>query len=350
MARRKETDQLALFPGLAPAPSRSGVGEAAIPEEVAALGAALPPDVFLGGSTWSFPGWAGLVYDRPYSETKLAREGLAAYARHPLLRGVGIDRTHYTPVEAADLAAYAEQVPEGFRFLVKAHEACTLARYPDRPRYGAQRGLENPLFFDPVYAADEVVRPYVEGLGAKGGALLFQLAPQDLGGPERFAAALYAFLSALPRGPVYAVELRNRELVTSDYADALAAAGACHCHNVHPRMPDVRAQAHLAQPTSTRPPLTVVRWLLADGMTYETAGRLYAPFSRIAAPDLAARRAVADLSREAREAGRPFLCTINNNAEGSAPLSVAELAKEIVADAADAAGDLSDITEYPGAG
>jgi uncharacterized protein YecE (DUF72 family) len=346
MARRKETDQLALFPGLAPAPPRGGVGEAAVPEEVAALGAALPPDVFLGGSTWSFPGWAGLVYDRPYSETKLARQGLAAYARHPLLRGVGIDRTHYTPVEAADLAAYAEQVPEGFRFLVKAHEACTLARYPDRPRYGTQRGLDNPRFFDPVYAADQVVRPYVEGLGAKGGALLFQIAPQDLGSPERFAAALYTFLAALPRGPVYAVELRNRELVTSDYADALAAAGACHCHNVHPRMPDVRAQAHLAHPPPSRAPWTIVRWLLADGMTYETAGRLYAPFSRLAAPDAAARRAVADLAREAREAGRPFLCTINNNAEGSAPLSAVELAKEI---AADAAGDLSDISEYPGA-
>jgi uncharacterized protein YecE (DUF72 family) len=332
MARRKETGQLAL-PGLTPVLRESGVGAAPVPGEVAELGGALPPGVFLGGSTWSFPGWAGLVYDRPYSATKLAREGLAAYARHPLLRGVGIDRTHYTPVEPADLAAYADQVPEGFRFLVKAHEACTLARYPDRPRYGAQRGLDNALFFDPMYAADQVVRPYVEGLGGKGGALLFQIAPQDLGSPERFAAALYAFLSALPRGPVYAVELRNRELVTSDYADALAAAGACHCHNVHPRMPDVRAQAHLAHPPgASRAPWTIVRWLLGDGMTYETAGRLYAPFSRMAAPDAVARRAVADLAREAREAGRPFLCTINNNAEGCAPLSAVELAKEIAAD------------------
>jgi uncharacterized protein YecE (DUF72 family) len=223
---------------------------------------------------------------------------------------------------------YAAAVPEGFRFLVKAHEACTIARYPDRPRYGAQRGQANPLFLDPAYTAEVVVAPYVEGLGEKGGALLFQFAPQDLGGPERFAAALYGFLAALPRGPVYAVELRNRELVTADYADALAAAGACHCHNVLPRMPDIRAQARLAG--SERAPWTIIRWLLGPGMTYENAGREYAPFNRLAAPDPAARKAVADLARAALAAGRPFLCTINNNAEGSAPLSIVELAREIV--------------------
>jgi hypothetical protein len=39
---------------------------------------------------------------------------------------------------------------------------------------------------------------------------------------------------------------------------------------------------------------------------------------------------VADLTREAVAAGRPFLCTINNNAEGCAPLSAVELAREIV--------------------
>jgi uncharacterized protein YecE (DUF72 family) len=340
MARRKETEQLQLFPGSEPekAVRGAGVGAAPVSEEMAALGRELPAGIHLGGSTWSFPGWAGLVYDKRYAESRLAHDGLAAYARHPLLRAVGIDRTHYAPLEAAEFAVYAADVPDDFRFLVKAHEACTLASYPDRPRYGAQRGQQNPLFLDPVYAAEAVVAPYVEGLGEKGGALLFQFAPQGLGGPERFAAALYGFLSALPRGPggpVYAVELRNRELVTADYADALAAAGACHCHNVLPRMPDIRAQAHLAHPAgAARAPWTIIRWLLGGDMTYETAGRAYAPFNRLAAPDPAARRAVADLAREARAAGRPFLCTINNNAEGCAPLSIVELAAEIVADEA----------------
>jgi uncharacterized protein YecE (DUF72 family) len=337
MARRKEQDQLALF-AFAPVaePERRGVGAAAPSEEVAALGRELPPEIHLGGSTWSFPGWAGLVYDRSYPPTKLAREGLAAYARHPLFRAVGVDRTHYSPVEAVELARYLEQVeqaqeamPAGFLFLVKAHEACTLARFPDHARYGAQRGRENTLFLDPKYAADQVVAPFVDGMGVEAGALLFQFAPQSLGRPAEFAARLHAFLAALPRGPVYAVELRNRELLTADYGDALAAAGACHCHNVHPRMPDVRAQERLTG--SGRGPMTLVRWLLGPGLTYEEAGRRYAPFNRLAAPDPAGRLAVAGLAREALAAGRPFLCTINNNAEGSAPLSAVELAREILA-------------------
>jgi uncharacterized protein YecE (DUF72 family) len=270
------------------------------------------------------------VWDRSYSQSKLAREGLAAYARHPLFRGVGVDRTHYSPVEAAELAVYREAVPPGFQFLVKAHEACTVARWPEHERYGIHRGQANPLFLDPAYTTDQVVAPFVEGIGAGGGALLFQFAPQSLGSPGQFAERLGTFLSALPRSPVYAVELRNRELITAEYGEALATLGACHCHNVHPRMPDIRAQARLTG--SDRGPMTIIRWLLGPGMTYEEAGRRYAPFNRLAAPDPGSRRAVADLARAAETAGRPFLCTINNNAEGSAPLSAVELAREIVGD------------------
>jgi uncharacterized protein YecE (DUF72 family) len=322
-------------PGAAPgwaapaaAASASAIVGAAAPEpEVARLAGRLPAGIHLGGSTWSFPGWAGLVYDRVYPPARLAHHGLAAYARHPLLRAVGIDRTHYRPLPAEELAKVAAAVPGDFLFLVKAHEACTLASFPDHPRYGAERRRPNPRFLDPGYAAAEVVAPYVEGLGDKGGALLFQFAPQDLGPPRRFASRLGAFLAALPRGPIYAVELRNRELLTADYAAALAAGGACHCLNVHPRMPDVRVQAHLAGAAAA--PLTVGRWLLGSGATYEAASKRFAPFNRLAAPDPAARRALAELAREALAAGRRFLLTVNNNAEGCAPLSIIEFAQEL---------------------
>src|SRR5436305_1316810 len=100
MSRRKgSTDQLALFPGL-DEPEREAVAPAPVPAEVAALGRELPSEVRLGGSTWSFPGWRGLVYDGRHSESVLAHAGLAAYAQHPLLRAVGRDRTHYAPPRA----------------------------------------------------------------------------------------------------------------------------------------------------------------------------------------------------------------------------------------------------------
>jgi uncharacterized protein YecE (DUF72 family) len=323
-------DQLQLFPGLAPEPEPRGVVAAELSEEIHELGRSLPEDVYLGGSTWSFPGWRGLVYEGKLTESKLAHEGLAAYAQHPLFRCVGVDRTYYAPLPSEDFAEYAAQVPDDFRFVVKAHEACTVSRWPDRPRYGAQRGQVNPLFLDAAYTSDQVVGPFVEGLGAKAGALLFQFSPQDLGVPERFAEELRGFLCALPRGPAYAVEVRNREILTPAYADALAEARACHCHNVHPRMPDVLTQARLAGTERPRTPITIARWLLGPGMTYEEAGRLYAPFNKLVAPDENARTGLARLAHNAIAAGRPFVCTVNNNGEGSAPLSIEALARRIV--------------------
>lgn len=50
------------------------------------LGRRLPAQIHLGTSSWSFPGWAGIVYDTVARESQLAKNGLAAYARHPLRR------------------------------------------------------------------------------------------------------------------------------------------------------------------------------------------------------------------------------------------------------------------------
>jgi uncharacterized protein YecE (DUF72 family) len=238
---------------------------------------------------------------------------------------VGLDRTYYGPLAAEELAVQAAAVPDDFRFLVKAHELCTVARFPMHERYGTQRGQRNDFFLDPGYATDAVVAPVCEGLGGKAGPVLFQFPPQDvagLGGAGRFAERLHGFLSRLPRGPLYAVELRNAALLRPAYLEALRAAGACHCANVHPTMPDVAAQARQAADG----PALVVRWMLHRGYSYDGARERYAPFDRLVDPDLPAREAIAHACAESRV---PAFVVINNKAEGSAPLSVFELARRI---------------------
>ena len=87
------------------------------------LAATIPTSVRFGTSSWSFPGWAGSVYGDSYSDVQLARRGLPAYAAHPLLRTVGIDRTFYAPISESAFRGYAKQAREvapGFRFFVKA--------------------------------------------------------------------------------------------------------------------------------------------------------------------------------------------------------------------------------------
>ena len=78
------------------------------------LAARVPPGVRFGTSSWSFPGWKGLVYSGARTQTALAREGLTEYGRHPLLTTVGVDRSYYAPMPAADLASWATQLPASF--------------------------------------------------------------------------------------------------------------------------------------------------------------------------------------------------------------------------------------------
>ncbi len=299
--------------------------------EVVDLGARLPTQVRLGTSSWSFPGWTGLVYAREASQLELARAGLPAYARHPLFRTVGIDRTFYGPVPAETFRGWAEAVPEDFRFLAKAHEELTLSTFPHRPRYGVRKGARNPRFLDSRYAADAVVGPFVEGLGGKAGPLVFQFPPQDvgqLGGAPRFAERLHGFLAALPKGPLYGVEVRNRELLSEDVAQALAAEKVIPVLAAWGPMPQVQRQAEALH--ADRAQALVVRWMLHPGLAYEEARELYAPFDRLAQQDVATRTAIAELAADAFQAQRDVYVTINNKAEGSAPASAEHLARAVV--------------------
>ncbi|MCP3982018.1 MAG: DUF72 domain-containing protein [bacterium] len=320
--------QLNLF-GEAPKPKggRGDVGPVEPSAEQTAIAAALPKSVYLGTSSWSFPGWAGLVYDREVGQQHLARRGLAAYARHPLLRAVGIDRTYYAPISSDEFAAYAEVVPDDFRFLVKASSEITFPRRRDSPSGKFKR---NELFLLPSYATDAVIGPFVEGLGNKAGPLVFQFAPlgaRTTADPARFAAKLEAFLSALPRGPRYTVELRDRELATPEYYRALASAGARHCVSVHPRMRPAATQ--LADGgAALEGPLTA-RWMLRGGFNYEEAKARYEPFRELVDEDPRTRSSLAQACAEFSRAGSEVVVIANNKAEGSAPLTIFRLAEEI---------------------
>jgi uncharacterized protein YecE (DUF72 family) len=304
------------------------VPPAPIAPEQQALSAALPPELRLGTMSWSFAGWRGVVYAQDAEPKWFAEAGLRTYSQHPLLRSVEIDRSFYEPLPEPFFAQCRSQVPEDFRFLVKAHEDCTLARFPRHARYGKKQGEANPRFLDPAYAAEAVVLPSQAGLGDKLGALLFQFPPQDLGHPRAFAERLQGFLSDLPAGVPYAVELRNAELLTPAYASALEATGAVHAHNVWGGMPSVLTQARLI-PKAARKPL-IVRWLMRSGDDYEGARSRFLPFNRLAEPDLSSRDAIATLISKALVHHVPAFVLINNKAEGCAPASAFELARAIL--------------------
>ena len=309
---------------------RPGAVRPAAPDaSVAALAARLDTRLRLGTSSWSFPGWTGLVYAAGAAKQALSRDGLGAYATHPLLRTVGVDSGFYAPLDAGRLARWADQVPPDFRFLVKA-PALVTDRF--RRESGGRISGANPGFLDAGFAIDQAVGPYLEGLGEHAGVLLFQFPPlgrQVTGNPRRFAEDLYRFLRRLPAGPVYAVELRDAGLLTPDLAAALHHGGATAGLAGHPRLPELAEQRDLFEGTVHGP--LVIRWLLRRNRGYGEARDRYFPFDRLAEPDPQTRAVVAALIQDALAAGREVFVIVNNKAEGSSPLTLIELARSLPA-------------------
>jgi uncharacterized protein YecE (DUF72 family) len=309
----------------APPPAPVEVVRPAVPgEEVLQIARRMPENLHFGTSSWTFPGWVGIVYAQLYGVPVLARHGLAAYARHPLLNAVNLDSPFYKVPTTEQIASHAAEVPDNFRFTVKAYAGLTVV--PDSSM-ALRRGVE-PVFLDAGFATREVVQPLVAGLGAKLGAILFQfspLGPRYTHSPRTFVARLGEFLAALPAGPTYAVELRDPEFLGSEYEGMLRSAGAVHCSNVHARMPPVDRQVSARAPG----PL-LIRWMLRSGDDYESAGARFAPFSRLQEPDKLNRDRIAALIRQGLSSGRDVHVVAANNAEGSAPLTLLELAKTIV--------------------
>jgi uncharacterized protein YecE (DUF72 family) len=175
------------------------------------------------------------------------------------------------------------------------------------------------------------VEPCLSGLGPKAGPILFQFSPLDvgtLGGAQHFAARLHAFLEALPRGPVYAVELRNHQLLSPAYHEVLIDLNVGHCFNVHPSMSPLHEQRRLIPPETM--PILLVRWMLHPGQRYEEAKTRYQPFDRLVDDDRDNRQAITSLCLAALAAGHPAFVIANNKAEGSAPCTVFRLAEDVV--------------------
>lgn len=316
--------QFDLFGEASPPPP---VAPPPFPADLQALGRRLPAQLHLGTSSWSFPGWRGLVYDHEYPASRLSRDGLAAYGQHPLLRSVGVDSSFYQPVDAERFTHWAAQVPAGFRFLVKAARHLTTPWETDgRGRPGGP----NRFYLDPDFALRRVIEPMLEGLQHKAGPLLFQFPPlgsAQTDAPRRFAEALYRFLDRLPAGPLYGVEVRNPELQTTDLAQALHHGNARPVLSVHPRLPDWRQQKAWAAESGAGPLL--IRWMLRPDRRYQEARADFAPFDQLQAPDPRHRELIADACRQTLQRKQPVYVIANNKAEGSSPLSLQRLAETL---------------------
>ncbi len=312
-----------------PSPEDDSVRQrlAAQHDEARRLAARLIPNLHFGTSSWSFPGWAGIVYGARRSQTDLARDGLREYATHPLLTTVGIDRSYYAPIPVDDFRRYADQLPDGFRCCIKAPASVTSYGVGDR-----ERPVRNVDFLSAPRLIEELLQPCALAFASHTGPVIIECPPVPRGlrlDPFEFAERLDSLLAQLPREFTYAVELRDRTLLTPSYAAVLARHGATHTYNYWSAMALPGAQSSVVPPEDVTSDSVVIRLLLRPGTRYADQREAFQPFNALVEPDEAMRADTVSLVERAAAHKKRIYLLVNNKAEGSSPLTVMELARRL---------------------
>ena len=117
---------------------------------VAALAAR---SVFIGTSSWKYPGWLDQLYERDryvwrgkFSKARFERLCLDEYAQ--VFKTVSVDAAYYQFPRRQWLEEMVSQVPGDFQFTLKVTDEITMNRFPNLPRFGQRAGQLNKNFLN----------------------------------------------------------------------------------------------------------------------------------------------------------------------------------------------------------
>lgn len=287
----------------------------------------LPSGIRFGSSTWTYPGWKGLIYHQEYkSEKEFKATSLKEYCSCPLFRTVGIDSTFYAPPSPSLLRSYASMVPDGFQWVSKVWERISIPLYPEHKRYGPNAGRANPDFLNSDLFRSRVLASYnLPETKPHTGPFVFQFPtiPAALLSQLEFVPRLEKFLSSLPQDFRYAVEIRNPALLDKPYFKALNNCGATHCFNHWHIMPPLHVQMKkAAEAGGLKADFLVCRVLTPLGVSYENAVSMFSPYDSLKRPDAQMRKDVVTFARRAVERASEAFIIVNNRCEGNSPLTI----------------------------
>jgi uncharacterized protein YecE (DUF72 family) len=224
--------------------------------------------ILAGTSGYSYKEWLGRFYPPKLPAAKM----LAHYAT--LLPTVEINNTFYRQPNPAMLEGWAAQVPETFRFAVKASRRIThikrLANAESETRY---------------------LLEILGALGARLGAVLFQLPPYQ----RVDLARLEAFLALLPAGTQAAFEFRHESWLDNAVFALLARHACALCASdvdgsPEPPLPPTAPFAYLRLRRQDYDDAALERWLdRVRGGTWERAYVYFKHEDEATGPRLAAR-------------------------------------------------------------
>jgi uncharacterized protein YecE (DUF72 family) len=284
-------------------------------------------DVWVGTSSWKYPGWLGQIYTAErymtrgkFSQKKFEETCLTEYAEtFPIVCG---DFSFYQFPAPDYWARLFAGTPETFRFALKVPEFITVKRFPSHARYGNRGGTPNESFLN-VDLLQEMFLAPLAAHGEKAALLIFEFgafSKADFESAAAFAAVLDEFLGRLPRQCRYAVEIRNREYLVPAYFDCLRRRRVAHVFNAWTRMPELAEQIQIREAFTAD--FTVTRALLRAGRSYEQAVAKFSPYETVKDPNPSARAALRSLIEAALDQPRAAYIFVNNRLEGNAPSTI----------------------------
>ncbi len=290
-------------------------------------------NVFIGTSSWKYSGWCGSIYSEAkyltrnkFSEAKFERECLREYAK--TFATVCVDAGYYKFPNETYLAKLTSAVPSSFLFGFKVTDDITLKTFPNLPRFGPKAGKPNPNFLNAEMFEELFLQP-CSAYRSSIGILMFeftQFHTNDFEHGRDFVAALNGFLSRLPVGWQYGVEIRNKAFLHPEYFACLRSHGVTHVFNSWSRMPSVSEQ--LAMQGSQTTDFVAARFLLKPGRTYNQAVEGFSPYTSIKEVNEDARQAGKALIQKAKSGNRKSFVFVNNRLEGHAPSTIAAMLNE----------------------
>lgn len=277
--------------------------------------------VYFGSSSWKYPGWKGIIYNRVYPSKKVFdQECLSEYSE--IFPTVCADFALYDFPDYEQMQVLHDSTADDFRVSLKVTDRITIKRYPNLPRHGLSAGKENPDFLNVSLLEDAFLKP-INGLRKKRGAIIFEFSTFYPGSGITYGAyveAIDRFLSRLPKGYEYAIELRNKEFLTTEYLNMLGSHGVAHVLNNWTRMPPIIEQIQLAGVLTGK--FSVARALLKPGRTYQEAVDLFQPYEKIKEENPDLRLGLAEAVRRCIAEEKKLYAYVNNRAEGNSPKTI----------------------------
>jgi len=259
-------------------------------------------NLYLGTQGFTFKDWVGPFYPSGTTQKTFLEE----YTKH--FPTVEIDSTFYGVPRDTTIQSWKERTPDEFLFAAKFPRLITHDKKLDRAQGDAEYFVRT-----------------MQGLGDKLAVLTMQFAYDFT--PE-FFDRLDDFLSVLPGGLRYAVEVRNRQWLTPNFGEMLSN------HNVALVLQDLHYMPQLDWITAD---FTVIRWLGRRKDIEE--------FDRI---QIDRTKVLENWSEKVQlflEQGFDVFGYFNNHFAGHSPASVRQFGKIMGVEIVPAKGDLGSPTQ-----